>query len=279
MKVTVITGAASGIGLALSTICLQRGSFVIMVDKNHDSLLNKADELKIQFPNHVLAIPCDVTNSSEVNQLAKKSYNQFGRIDYIYNNAGIIGTLSPVWDLTSEQIHQVMDVNLYGMIHLIREFTPFLFKQSFRSHIINMASMYALCSGAQLASYSMSKHAVLALSESLHYDLNRLEKPVDVSIVFPSFTDTSLLSYGTESDFHEALNKLLAHSRSPEDVATHIVNEVEKKRFYILPDREVKDYCDARTRSIIMQEQPHINNIEKLMSSLVKRKKKNPAQY
>ncbi|MBL7479948.1 SDR family NAD(P)-dependent oxidoreductase [Legionella bononiensis] len=276
MKVAVITGAASGIGLALSHICLQRGIKVVMVDKDGSRLIKEANTLIALFPGSVLNKTCDITKPDEIVQLLHYVDTHCGRIDWLFNNAGIMGTLAPVWELQPEQLNQVMDVNLYGMTHVIRIFMPYLFKQQFHSHIINMGSMYGLCSGSQIAAYSMSKHAVLALSESLFYDLKRLEKPVDVSVVFPSFTDTALLSNNSaesQSAFHESLNSLLAHSRPASDVALHIIQEVELKRFYILPDKEVKGYCEERTNAILRQENPYINNIEKLMNSLIKRKR------
>lgn len=277
MKVTVITGAASGIGLALSTICLKKEYTVVMVDKDEVKLNSVAEHLKTAYPDQVKSMLCDVTRFQEVTQLAQRIKQELSRIDWIFNNAGIIGYLAPLWDLKPEQIHNVLDVNLYGMTHIIQAFAPLLFQQSFRSHIINTASLYALCAGSQLAPYSMSKHAVLALSESLYFDLQRLEKPVDVSVVFPSFTDTGLLSH-TPSDepsaFHDSLNALLGHSRPAMEVAAHIIEEVEQKKFYIFPDKEVKGYCHERTQSMIAQEDPHRNNVEKLMESLIRRSKR-----
>lgn len=276
MRVALITGAASGIGLALSLVYLRKGMGVVLVDKDRSKLDNEAKQLLDQFPGQVLSMACDVTNIDEVNQLVLFTNEQLNRIDWIYNNAGIMGKLAPIWDLSPDEISQVMEVNLYGMINVIRAFTPTLFKQDFNSHLINIASLYALCSGSQLAPYSMSKHAVLALSESIYFDLKRLEKPVDVSVAFPSFTDTALLSNKSIDDksaFHHSLNSLLSHSRPAIDVAEHIVEEVEQKRFYILPDKEVKGYCEERTQSILMQDEPHTNNIEKLMTSLIKRKR------
>mgnify|MGYP000181447427 CR=1 FL=1 len=273
MKVAVITGAANGIGLALSRVHLQQGIMVVMIDKDSVKLTHETEQLKNDFPDKILAISCDVTNKDEVAKLVQQIEQQLERVDWIYNNAGIIGQLAPVWELNPEYAQQVMNVNVQGMLHIIQAFMPLLFKQNSRAHIINMASLYALCTGSQTAPYSMSKHAVLALSESLYFDLNRLNKPVDVSVVFPSFTDTGLLSNNTEgnSSFHEALQSLLSHSRPAIDIAEHIVREVAQKKFYIFPDKEVKGYCEERTKALLLQENPHITNIEKLMNALIKR--------
>ena len=244
--------------------------------RTNSKLIHEAKQLEAQFPGRVYNIPCDITKTEEVESLVQATMRLLKRVDWIYNNAGIIGNLAPVWDLNQEQINQVMDVNVYGMINIIRAFIPFLFEQNFNSHIVNIASLYALCSGGQLAPYSMSKHAVLALSESLYFDLKRLEKPVNVSVAFPSFTDTALLankSSEQSSGLQDALGSLLSRSRPAIDIAKHIVQEVELKRFYILPDKEVKGYCEERSNAIVLQENPHLNNVEKLMTSLIKRRK------
>ncbi|STY29736.1 oxidoreductases, short-chain dehydrogenase/reductase family [Legionella wadsworthii] len=273
MKVAVITGAANGIGLALSQAHLERSHTVVMVDKDSMKLNQEVEQLLVQYPEKVMGIPCDVTLPNDLAQMAHLVMSKLGRIDWIYNNAGIMGQLGPIWDVAPENIQQVMDVNLFGMIYSIQAFLPLLFQQTFRSHIINIASLYALCNGSQTASYAISKHAVLALSESLHFDLTRTKRPVDVSIVFPSFTDTALLANQSDSGdpFHEALKSLLSHSRPAADVANYIVQEVEQKKFYIFPDKEVKGYCEERTKAMILEEEPHITNIEKLMGALIKR--------
>lgn len=274
MKVAVITGAASGIGLALCKIYLEKAVKVVMVDINYPKLQAEADKFASQFPEQVVAIPCDISNQTAVNLLAGQIKKLLGRVDWIYNNAGIMGDLAPIWEQNTESIHRVLNVNLYGMIYIIQEFSPLLFSQNFNSHIVNMASFYALCTGSNMSAYSMSKHAVLALSESLYFDLKRLNKPVDVSVVFPSFTDTDLVSntgMHKQDAFYESLKSLLTHSKQALDVAQHIVQAVDNKQFYILPDREVKVYCEERVRSIILQEKPHVNNIEKLMNSLINR--------
>lgn len=274
MKVALITGAASGIGFALARIYLEKSVQVVMVDKNQSLLEQESLKLHEQFPGQVVALPCDVTQEQAVEQLAKQVQQDLGRIDFLINNAGIMGDLATIWDIKKQSLQQVFDVNVFGMINLIQAFCPLLFSQDFDSHIVNVASLYSLCSSSQMAAYAMSKHAVLALSESLFFDLNRLNKPVKVSIVFPSFTDTALLSQNRSQStnaLHESLKSLLTHSKSPLDVAKHIVAAVDENQFYILPDREVKTYCEERVQAIIMQDNPHSHSIEKLMNSLIKR--------
>jgi NAD(P)-dependent dehydrogenase (short-subunit alcohol dehydrogenase family) len=273
MKVAVITGAASGIGLALSKIYLQENVRVVMADKEADRLHIEATKLQKEFPSQVLAIPCDVRKANEVEALASACVSAYQRVDLLYNNAGIIGRLAPVWELSATDLSLVMEINVYGMHHVIKAFMPTLLNQDFPSHVINMASFYALCAGSQVAAYSMSKHAVLALTESLYFDLKDRKKPIGVSVVFPSFTATGLLSEQSElSPLKESLQTLLSRSRPALDLAQHIVDAVRQKQFYILPDKEVKGYCEGRTDAILAQKEPHVHSIEQLLGSLMRRK-------
>ena len=273
-QVAVITGAASGIGLALTEVCIKNGLHVVMADCAKESLYKNVQRLAADSPLEVLAVVCDVTKPEDLQDLAKQTFEHFNRVDWLFNNAGINGQLAPVWELSSEQIRNVMDVNLFGAIHGLQAFLPLMFEQSHRSHIINIASFYSLCSGSQMASYAMSKHALLALSESLYFDLQRLERPVDVSVVCPSFTNTGLLTNSKPlagNQLHPIMVDLIARAAPAIDVAEHIVREVKNRTFYILPNKEVKDYCEQRCQAIINQSKPHQHSIEKIMVSLSKR--------
>lgn len=273
-QVAVITGAASGIGFALAQHCLQRGMNVVMADNAVSTLCNRVEQLSIQNQAEIFGVTCDVTKPESLKHLAKQTLERFDRVDWLFNNAGICGHFEPIWELTSEHIRKVMDVNLYGIIHGLHAFLPIMFNQTHRSHIINMASFYGLCSGSQLSAYAMSKHAIVALSESLYFDLKRLNKSIDVSVVCPSFTNTQLLANSTplgNNKLHEMISHLIERSRPAEEVAQHILYELERKTFYILPDKEVKDYCKQRTEAIINQTEPYQHTIEKVIASLSRR--------
>lgn len=273
-KVSVITGAASGIGYALAEACANQKMHVVMVDQAADALHEKAQHLRQKSQFDIREEICDVRQITEVQRVAKNTFEQFGRMDLIINNAGISGELAPIWEISLEKIKQVMDVNLYGILHGIHAFLPYLFKQNHRSHMVNMASFYGLCSSSLLAPYSMSKHAILSLSESLYFDLTRLHKPVDVSVVCPSFAQTPLLNNSAPKDenkLHEMMNSLVERGRPASDIAEHILREVEKKQFYILPDKEVKEYCEQRTKAIIEQKIPHRHSLEHIITKLSER--------
>lgn len=272
--VAVITGAASGIGLALSLTCLERGMHVVMADNSPElqEAVHKINQ-KTLAQGIALSVRCDVRSYEEVESLAKETFRQFNRVDWLFNNAGIIGSLAPIWELSSQEVRHVLDVNLFGVLHGLQAFLPYMFEQEQRSHVINMASVYGLCSSSQLAPYAMSKQAIVALSESLYFDLKRLEKSIDVSVVCPSFTNTALLkkSLGNSNALHHLVAEVLDRSRPAKELAYEIIKAVEKKVFYILPDKEVKEYCSKRTQSIIEQQMPHRHSLEKILTVLSKR--------
>lgn len=276
-KLAVITGAAGGIGLALAKACILENMHVVMVDIDESALQLQVDQLRMALHSEVVGISCDVTNEVQVKQLAKRTFELFGRVDLLINNAGISGPLAPIWELSVGQVQRVLDVNLYGVVHCIQAFLPFLFQQPQHSHIVNMASFYGLCSGSGMAAYAMSKHAIIALSESLYFDLRRLQKNVDVSVACPSFTNTQLLSNSEPSSgmsagfgLHKIVGELMARSRPAEDVADCIMREINNKTFYILPDIEVKQYIEERSRAIIDQTSPHEHSLEKIFNALSK---------
>ena len=273
-RVAVITGAASGIGLALVKACILDGMNVVMADIAEPTLWDQVKLLNDSSQTEVFGVVCDVAKSEDVERLAKQTYEHFNRVDLLFNNAGISGRLAPIWDLPNEHVRQVLDINLHGVLHGVQIFLPLMFKQTHRSQIVNMASFYGLCSGSQMAAYAMSKHAIVALSESLYFDLRRLQKPVDVSVVCPSFANTQLLANSAPlqgDSLHNMVSDLMERSRPAEDIAEYIMREVKKKTFYILPDKEVKDYCVQRTQAIIDQSMPHEHSLEKIIASLSKR--------
>ena len=245
-NVVVITGAASGIGLALARVCALEGMHVVMADIAVKALNEQVQQLSQLSSATILGVVCDVSKWDSVQALANKTFDHFKKVDLLINNAGISGQLAPIWELTHEHVRHVLDINLHGVLNGIQIFLPLMLKQNHPSHIVNMASFYGLCSGSQMAPYAMSKHAIVALSESLYFDLRRLKKPVDVSVVCPSFASTQLLANSASQashQLHHMVAELMQGSRPPADLATYILREIKNKTFYILPDKEVKDYC------------------------------------
>ncbi len=273
-RVAVITGAASGIGLALVQACLQEGMQVVMADCAEARLFEEVARLQGLFSQRILGVVCDVSKRDQIEQLAIKTYQQFHRVDWLINNAGISGHLAPVWTLTHEHVSKVLDVNLHGVLHGVQLFLPLMFEQGCPGHIVNMSSFYGLCSGSYMGAYAMSKHAIVALSESLFFDLKRLNKPIGVSVVCPSFANTALMqqSEPTIADsLHGMVSDLMARCRPASDVAAAILRGIKSNTFYILPDKEVKQDCEQRTTAIVNQTNPHEHSLEKIILALSRR--------
>src|SRR5690606_31593762 len=115
-QVAVITGAASGIGLALAKACLQRKMHVVMADNSKEKLSQSAANLS-SFGGEIIQVDCDVSRLSDLQRLADTTMDYFHRVDLLINNAGISGPLAPLWELTEAEIRKVMDINLFGVIH------------------------------------------------------------------------------------------------------------------------------------------------------------------
>lgn len=271
VRLAVITGSASGIGLALAKACMADGMHVVMLDIDKITLDEQVMLLSLSASTQIVGMHCDVANLEQVTLVVNQIIARFKRIDLLINNAGISGPLAPLWEVGAERIRHVLDVNLFGAIHCIQAFFPFMLAQNHPSHVVNMASFFGLCSGSQMAAYAMSKHAIVALSESLYFDLVRLNKPIHVSVVCPSFTNTKLLVNSESlngSALHHRLGQLMTHGRPAEDIAKCILAEINNKNFYILPDKEVKHYCEQRSQAILNQTLPYQHNLEKIFDSL-----------
>lgn len=278
--VAVVTGAASGLGLAIAKKCLERNMNVVMADTNVSLLCDEVEQLSNSVSSDVFAVVTDVSKLTSVRQLAQQTFDQFGKVTWLFNNAGIFSQFAPVWELSPEHIQSVLDVNVFGVLHGIKAFMPHLLKQKSPSRVINMASMYGLCSGSQLAAYALSKSAVISLSESMYFDLQRLKKNVSVSVVCPSFADTKLLQNALplkEDSLHHMLSELLARSRPASDVAAAIFAGIDQDQFYILPDQEVKQYCAQRSKAIEEQTAPYRHSIERIMQTLADRACRTPS--
>jgi NAD(P)-dependent dehydrogenase (short-subunit alcohol dehydrogenase family) len=272
-KVAVITGGASGIGLALAEACLMNNMHVVIADIATHNISTTLGSLSA-FSNKVQSILCDVSIISDVKKLADQVFEQFGRVDLLINNAGISGRLAPFWELTLEEIHRVIAINLFGVINGTHAFLARMTAQEQRGHIVNMASVYALCSGSYMGPYAVSKHGVLAFSESMYFELQQHNVPIDISVVCPSFTNTNLIAHSLEKDpsqLGQIVAQLMERSRPVEEVANFIMREIEKKTFYILPDKEVKAYAEQRINAISAESTPSEHSLEKLIASLSKR--------
>jgi NAD(P)-dependent dehydrogenase (short-subunit alcohol dehydrogenase family) len=189
-SVAVVTGAASGIGLALAQAFGARGLDVVMTDVRPQALDAAAEQVR-SGGGRVLPVVVDVRSEDEVAGLAERTINEFGRVDIVCNNAGVSPDPAPMWLVSMEMWRWTLEVALMGVIHGIHAFAPHLVAQNC-GHIVNTASVGGLTTLPGMGPYNAAKHAVVGLSESLKEEFERYAPAVGVSVLCPGLVDTGL---------------------------------------------------------------------------------------
>ncbi|WP_055532572.1 1-deoxy-11-beta-hydroxypentalenate dehydrogenase [Streptomyces graminilatus] len=190
-KAAVVTGAASGIGLALSARFGQAGDGVVMADADGDALHRRAAELTARGAK-VTAVTADLTDPDAVERLTDTAFGLLGDIDVVCNNAGVLGPVGqPLWEVPLAEMRQVFEVNHWAHVLVARAFVPRLLERGRPAHLIHTASMSAFVVGAGSAAYAASKHADLAVARSLRADLRGTG--VRVSVLCPGRVDTPMV--------------------------------------------------------------------------------------
>ncbi len=188
-RVAVVTGAASGIGLALTERFLEEGMRVVMADVEKDNLDKQVASLAAEGGD-VLGVVCDVRDPDSVKDLAARTLAQYGAVHVVFNNAGV-GPAGPMLETTPEDWRWIVDVNLLGVAYGVTTFGPIM-KEAGEGHIINTASEAGHVSSAVLGMYTATKHAVVGLSESLYRELEGTG--VSVHCLCPNLVKTQIFN-------------------------------------------------------------------------------------
>ena len=193
--VAVITGAASGFGLQASRLAASRGMKVVMADVQADALATSQREIEA-LGAQVLPFKLDVSKAPEVEALAEATLKRFGTPTFVFNNAGV-GAGGLVWENTQRDWEWVIGVNLMGVVHGVRVFTPLMLEAARRDagwhgHIVNTASMAGLLNPPNMGAYNVTKHAVVSLSETLYQDLALVTDQVHAHVLCPFFVPTGI---------------------------------------------------------------------------------------
>ena len=196
-KVAVITGGASGIGLALARRSAAEGMQVVLADIEDAALAAAAAELKGTGAK-VLTVKTDVSRAEDVENLAAQTLQAFGGVHLVFNNAGVGGVRVKTWEATAKDWEWVLGVNVWGVIHGVRVFTPIMLRQGDEGHIVNTASAAGFVSMASTAPYAVSKHSVVTLSEVLYHDLKAENAKVGVSGALPRVGRHQHLEFATQ---------------------------------------------------------------------------------
>jgi NAD(P)-dependent dehydrogenase (short-subunit alcohol dehydrogenase family) len=184
-KVAVVTGGASGIGKGIATQLVAEGALVVIADIQRDALEASAAELG------ALGVHVDVSDPASVDALAREVLETFGAVHVVCNNAGI-GPLAPVADLTLDDWHWMIGVNLWGVIHGVHTFLPILKRNRDGGHIVNTASMAGLVAGPRLGAYAAAKFGVVGLTEVLAAELAADNSRVGATVLCPGTVHTNI---------------------------------------------------------------------------------------
>ncbi len=271
-KVAVVTGAANGIGRAIIDVCAREGMRVVLADINKEALARAEAELR-EGGATVLAVQTDVSKAEDVEELARRVYDAFGGVHLLFNNAGVM-TTGTVWENTLSDWRWVLGVNLWGVIHGVRIFVPLMLQQGTEGHIVNTASMRGLSRASSNGVYCVSKHGVVALTETLHYELAQREAKIKVSVLCPGAIDTRFADVAenrlienenvpgersmTPED-EEMLRELRHGTRtgmSPEEVAEKVFDTIREEKFYIITQPETMVRVERRMRDILDERNP-----------------------
>lgn len=230
-KVAVITGAAGGIGRALALEMAAGGCRVVLADIQTELVERTAAELSGKG-SLVEAAPLDVSNAQAVVALVQRTYRAHGRLDYLFNNAGI-NVCAELCDTTLEDWNRLIDVNLRGVVHGIHAAYPIMREQGF-GHIVNTASAAGLVPAAAEGAYAATKHAVVGLSEALRVEAEAYG--VKVSVVCPGLVDTPILETTkyVKLDSNAIVDASPQKPIEPRKAAKRIVRGVQRNEFYIV---------------------------------------------
>lgn len=269
-RVAVITGGASGLGRAMAERFAREGMKIVIADVDAAALDRTAIEMRSTGA-RVLAVRTDVSQAAEVEALARAALDEFSAVHLVVNNAGV-GPLGAVWESTERDWLWTLGVNLWGVIHGVRVFAPILLDQAAKTgaegHIVNTASVAGLISPPGMGAYNVSKHAVVALTETLHHDLAGRTAKVKCSLLCPAYVPTGIAD--SERNRPEALRdadrvksdeqlaledglRKAVHSGkiSAADVAERVFEAVRDERFYVLTHERIKSAVAARMEDIL----------------------------
>jgi NAD(P)-dependent dehydrogenase (short-subunit alcohol dehydrogenase family) len=233
-RVAVVTGAASGIGLAIVEAFVAERMEVVMADLDGDRLSAEADRIR-RAGGDVLALTVDVTNPDDVDRSGTLAVEQYGALHVAVNNAGIVNR-GYTWELSLSEWHQVVDVDLWGVIHGVRTYVPLILATGEEGHVVNVASLAAVLPLDRLGPYTVAKHGVLGLTDVLAAEFASLGAPVGASVVMPGMVRTGMNPMGTVE---------------PAIVAANVVDAIRRGRRYVFTDDQGAAHVAERLQSIL----------------------------
>lgn len=267
-KAAAITGAASGFGRELALLCGAAGMRLALADVD-EAGLQQTLALTGLGADHAFVQRCDVSKADDLMQLAAGAKQRFGGTQLLFNNAGVIAA-GAIWNATPQDWAWVFGVNVMGVANGIRAFVPDMLSAGEPAWVCNTASVAGLVCPPELAVYTASKHAVVALSECLHHELARSGKPVGASVLCPGYVDTGIADSMRHrpselADMNPDNDEIMGRTRdamkagrlTAADVARFTLDAILDKRFYILPHRKAAAGVADRLRDFLAGGDPN----------------------
>ncbi len=272
--IAVITGAASGFGLETSRVAARRGMKIVMADVQADALATAQAEIE-GLGAEVLPFRLDVSKAAEVDALAAATFARFGVPNFVFNNAGV-GAGGLIWEHTAAEWDWVIGVNLMGVAHGVRVFTPAMLEAAAKNpawegHVVNTASMAGLLNAPNMGVYNVSKHAVVSMSETLHQDLALMTEQVHAHVLCPYFVPTGISQShrNRPADMAPARptkSQLIAQAMSDKavgsgkvtaaQVAQWVFEACDERRFYIYSHPHALGGVQVRLEDIVQARNP-----------------------
>jgi NAD(P)-dependent dehydrogenase (short-subunit alcohol dehydrogenase family) len=262
-KIAAVTGAASGLGRSLALAFAAVVMDLALADVDEVNLSSVQDEVLAKGV-RAITLKVDVSNAQQIEIFRDQTLTRLGGVHVVCNNAGV-SPLGAVWENSTADWQWILGVNLWGVVHGVRAFAPHLIAQD-EGHIVNTASVSGLISPPGSGAYNVTKHAVVALSESLHHDLRERNSKVGVSVLCPAYVPTGIvdsersrpkeLAASTKSEqtlAREAMLRKAVKSGkvSADQVAQAVVAAIKDERFYILTHPKIKGAIQARMEDIL----------------------------
>jgi len=271
-KTAVITGAGSGFGLETARLAAQRGMNLVLVDVQADALDKAASEFKDV---EVLSRVVDVAKADQMQALADAVKQRFGAPHFVFNNAGV-GSGGLIWENALSDWEWVLGVNLMGVVHGVRLFTPMMLEAAkadpgYSGHIVNTASMAGMLNPPNMGVYNVSKHAVVSLSETLYQDLSLVTDQVHASVLCPFFVPTGISQSHRNRPADLAAGKptksqLISQAQSDKavssgkltaaDVAAMVFDAIDHNRFYIFSHPQALAGVQTRLEDVMLGRNP-----------------------
>ena len=271
-KTAVITGAGSGFGLEVARLAAARGMNLVLADVQADALEKAVAEFtQVEVLHRVV----DVAKAEPMQALADAVQARFGAPHFVFNNAGV-GSGGLVWENSVADWEWVLGVNLMGVVHGVRLFTPMMLAAAaadpaYRGHIVNTASMAGLLNAPNMGVYNVSKHAVVALSETLHQDLALVTDQIHAAVLCPFFVPTGISQShrnrpselrGAKPTKSQLIGQAMSDKAvssgklSAADVAAMVFDAIDQDRFYILSHPQALASVQTRMEDVLLLRNP-----------------------